>query len=27
MLDLTDTSNAGNTIELAFSGIRRLRTA
>jgi len=26
MLDITDTSNAGNTIELIFSGIRRLRT-
>lgn len=27
LLDLTDTSNASNTIELVFSGIRRLRTA
>jgi hypothetical protein len=27
MLDITDTSNANNTVELIFSGIRRLRTA
>jgi hypothetical protein len=27
MLDLTDTSNASNTLEIVFSGIRRLRTA
>jgi hypothetical protein len=26
-IDLTDTSNAGNTIQVVFSGIRRLRTA
>ncbi len=26
-VDLTDTSNAGNTIQIVFSGIRRLRTA
>jgi hypothetical protein len=26
-IDLTDTSNAGNTIQVIFSGVRRLRTA
>jgi hypothetical protein len=26
-IDLTDTSNAGNTIQIVFSGVRRLRTA
>lgn len=26
-LDLTDVSNAGNTIQLIFSGIRRIRTS
>lgn len=26
-LDLTDTSNAGNTLQIIFSGLRRLRTA
>ena len=26
-IDLTDTSNASNTIQIVFSGVRRLRTA